>query len=141
MNSMLFLRIASVISALFAAGHTLGGTQSWSPPGETEVLRAMRSFRFDAEGVSRSYSDFYIGFGYTITICLLLQAVLLWQLAAIAKADPLRVRGVVVSFLLASVASAFVSWKFIFALPAVFSVVIAACLGTAIVTARRGAGE
>ena len=138
MSSTLFLRIASVVSLLFAAGHTLGGTQSWSPPGETDVLRAMRSFRFDAEGASRTYSDFYLGFGFTISVYLLLQAVLLWQLATMARADPVGVRLPIVSFFLASVASALVSWRFIFAVPVVFSVVVAACLGAAFLTARPG---
>ncbi len=139
MNTTLFLRIASIISLLFAAGHILGGMQSWSPPGETEVLRAMRTFRFDAEGSSRTYLDFYLGFGHMISVYLLLQAALLWQLAAIARADALRVRPSIASFFLASVASAFLSWKFIFAVPVVFSVVLAACLGAAFVTSRRGA--
>ena len=37
----LFLRIASIISLLFATGHTLGGLKKWSPMGDNEVLRAM----------------------------------------------------------------------------------------------------
>ena len=31
MTPSLLLRIGSIASLLFAAGHTLGGTQSWSP--------------------------------------------------------------------------------------------------------------
>lgn len=139
MNPTLFLRIGSVVSLLFAAGHTMGALQSWSPPGETDVLRAMGSFRFDAEGVSRTYLDFYIGFGYTIGIFLLLQAVLLWQIAAMARGDPHGVRPLIGAFLLASVASALVSWRFIFAVPAVWFAILAACLGAALVTSRRRA--
>jgi hypothetical protein len=136
MSSTLFLRFASLVSLLFAVGHTLGGTQSWSPQGETEVLRAMRSFRFDAEGVSRTYADFYLGFGFTISIYLLLQAVLLWQLAPIARAEPGRVRPLLASLFLASAASAFVSGRFIFAIPVIFSAAVAACLGAAFLAAR-----
>jgi hypothetical protein len=138
MSTTLFLRIASVIALLFAAGHTLGGTRSWSPQGETEVLQAMRSVRFETEGVTRTYLDFYLGFGHTISIYLFLQAMLLWQLAAIAKSDPPRARPMIASFFLASVTTAFVSWKFIFALPALFAVVLAAALGVAFVLSRRG---
>ena len=128
-----FLRAASVLSFLFAAGHTLGGKESWSPPGETDVLAAMRSFRFDAEGVNRTYLEFYLGFGYTISIYLLLQAVVLWQLAAVAKAAPRLARPMIAAVLVASLASAVVSWKFIFAVPALFSVLVAACLAAALV--------
>jgi hypothetical protein len=135
-NSTLFLRIASIVSLLFAAGHTLGGTESWSPAGETQVLGAMRSFRFDAEGVSRTYLDFYLGFGFIISVYLLLQAVLLWQLATMAKMDSAHVRPLVVSLFLASLASGVLSWRFIFAVPVIFSAVIAGCLGTAFLVSR-----
>ena len=139
MSSTLFLRIASIVSVLFAGGHTLGGTESWSPAGETEVLAAMRSFHFDTEGVSRTYLDFYLGFGFIISVYLLLQAALLWQVATMAKTDPARVRSLVASFFVASLASGVLSWRFIFAVPAIFSAVIAVCLATAFLLSRRTA--
>jgi hypothetical protein len=128
MKPVLLLRIASVISLLFAVLHTLGGADSWSPVGETDVLRAMRAYHFDAGGVSRTYLDFYLGLGFSVGVFLLLQAVLLWQLATIAQVDSIRIRPMVVSFIVASLACAFLSWKFIFVAPAIFSVVIAALL-------------
>jgi hypothetical protein len=138
-TTSLLLRIASIISLLFAAGHTAGASQSWSPAGETEVLRAMRSFQFTAEGVNRTYWDFHTGFGFIISIYLFLQSVLLWQLAAIAKTDPVRVRPLTASFFLASVASVLVSSRFIFAIPAVFAGLIAVCLGVTFLTMRAEA--
>jgi hypothetical protein len=131
------LRITSIISLLFAVGHTLGGQKSWSPIGENDVFRAMKSFSFQTEGVSRTYLDFYLGFGFILGVYLLLQAVLLWQLATIAKTDPLLARPPVASFFVASVASAWLSWTFIFPLPAVFSAVIAVCLGLAFYLAGK----
>jgi len=47
MTTSLLLRVASIISLLFAAGHTLGGRNAWSPAGENNVLQAMRTVRFD----------------------------------------------------------------------------------------------
>ena len=88
MKTSPLLRLASLVTLLFAAGHTLGGLDSWSPVGENDILRAMKSFRFDAEGVSRTYFDLYRGFGLSISVYLILQTVLLWQLAMIAKLDP-----------------------------------------------------
>jgi hypothetical protein len=137
MKPSLLLRIASMITLLIAAGHTAGGLSFWSPGGETEVLRAMRSFHFDAAGVSRTYLDFYLGFGFIISIYLLTQAVALWQLASIAKADPIRVRPLVGSFLLASVVSAFLSWRFIFLVPVVSLTAVAVCLGLAFYAAGK----
>jgi hypothetical protein len=137
MKPSLWLRIASIITLLLAAGHTAGGLSFWSPAGETEVLRAMRSFHFDALGVSRTYLDFYLGFGFVIGIYLLMQAVALWQLASMAKADPFRVRPLIGSFLLASVVSAFLSWRFIFLVPVVSFTAVAACLGLAFYAAGK----
>jgi hypothetical protein len=131
MKAPLLLRIASVLSLLFAVGHTSGGTDFWSPEGETEVLRAMRAFHFDVMGVSRSYLDFYLGFGYTIGVYMLAQVVMLWQLATMAKTDPQKVRPLVGTLLLVSVASALLSWQFIFIVPVVSSIAVAVCLGLA----------
>jgi hypothetical protein len=136
----LLLRIASVLSLLLAVGHTVSGFSSWSPGGETEVLRAMRSFHFDAAGVSRSYLDFYLGFGFINGIYVLTQAVVLWQLASMAQIDPIRVRPLAGSFFVASVASALLSWKFIFLVPVILFAAIAACLGLAFHAARRTQG-
>ena len=137
MKPKLLLRIASVITLLLAVGHTAGGLSFWSPAGETEVLRAMRSFHFDAAGVSRTYLDFYLGFGFISGIYLFAQAVALWQLASMAKADPIGVRPLVGSFLLASAVSAFLSWRFIFVLPVVSFTAVAACLALAFYAAGK----
>lgn len=131
------LRITSLISLIFAVGHCLGSLESWSPVGETEVLRAMKSFHFETEGVIRTYFDFYLGFGLILSVYLFLQAVLLWQLAALAKTEALRLRPLIVSFFMASVVSAGLSWKFIFAVPAFSFVVIAVGLGFAFFVASR----
>jgi len=137
MKASILLRTASIITLVLAAGHTSGGLSFWSPPGETEVLRAMRSFHFDAGGVSRTYLDFYLGFGFIIGVYLLAQAIVLWQLASMAKADPIRVRPLIGSFLLASIVAVFLSWRFIFLLPVVSFTLVAVCLGLAFYAAGK----
>jgi hypothetical protein len=92
----------------------------------------MRSFHFDAAGTSRTYLDFYLGFGYTITVYLIMQVVALWQLATIAKSNAQSVRPLIGLFLLTSVASAALSWRFIFVIPVVSNLAIAVCLGLAL---------
>jgi hypothetical protein len=134
----LFLRAASVLTLLFAAGHLLGGKDSWSPVGETDVLRAIRSFRFDAGGADRTYMDFYLGFGFTLGVYLLLQTVLLWQLASIATRDSVQARPMIASILVALIASAVLSWMFILPVPAISFAVIAACLALALLMSRHG---
>jgi hypothetical protein len=97
----------------------------------------MRSFHFDAGGTSRTYLDFYLGFGFINSVYLLIQAVALWQLASIAKSDALRTRPLIGSFLLACVASAALSWRFIFIVPVISFTVIAVCLGLAFFAAGK----
>ena len=53
MTTRLLPRIASVISLVFTAGHSLGGLSQWSPMGDNEVLRAMTAVRFDTMGANR----------------------------------------------------------------------------------------
>jgi hypothetical protein len=97
----------------------------------------MRSFEFDAMGATRSYADFYLGFGLYIGVLLLLQAVLLWQLGALAAADARRARPLVAAMFIASVAGTVVVWQFIFVLPALFSAATAFCLGLSLFAPTR----
>jgi hypothetical protein len=128
MNVLFWLRTSAVVSIVFAAGHTLGGRSSWSPAGETAVLAAMRATPYSVEGVSRTYLDFYRGFGYSLSVSMLLQGVVLWQLGAIARTNPALVRPIVGSFAAASVVGLVVTWMFLFPVPVVFGAVLSACL-------------
>jgi hypothetical protein len=136
MNVVLWLRVSSIVSVLFAVGHTLGGRGAWSPIGETDVLASMRTYRFDVQGVSRSYLDFYRGFGFSLSVFLLLQGIVLWQLCAIAKTNPAQLRPIIASFTVASIAGGIISWSFLFPIPAVFSAGLSACLALALLSAR-----
>jgi hypothetical protein len=131
------LRIAAILSLITAAGHTLGARSSWSPAGENDTLRNMRSFHMDVFGVSRTYHDFFMGFGLSLSIYLLLQTVLLWLIASLAKRDLASARPFIAVFLLASVALVCVSWVFIFPVPAAFSASVTVCLIVSYVLALK----
>ena len=138
MKAFHFLRIAGVLTLLYFAGHTIG--MPWTPYTDleaTSVLEAMKSHSFEAEGFKGTYWDLYIGFGLIITFYLLVQAAVLWQVASLAKTDAIRVRPIVVSFLIAFVINAALSWKYFFAVPVVMAGLIAICLATALVLAGR----
>jgi hypothetical protein len=137
MTASRWLRVAAVIMVLFAAGHTMGGQKAWSPAGETPVLQQMREFRFDAMGTSRSYFEFYLGFGYSITVLQLMQAVLLWQVAGLAREDAARVRPLIATFLIAAIASTILTWRYIFLIPVIFSIVYTLTVAFAYVAAGR----
>lgn len=136
MTTTRWLRISSVIALLFAAGHSLGARKQWSPMGENPVLTAMRETRFETMGVSRSYLDFYMGFGHSLSVAGLMLAVLLWQLARSARTDALGVRPMIATIALATAANCVIAWRFIFPVPALFLMVLAAALAVAFAVAR-----
>jgi len=131
------LRIASVISLVFSWGHTMGGFKGWSPVGDNPVLASMKAFHFDVEGVSRSYYEFYRGFGFLLTVFLILQAVLLWQLASLAKNNRSAARRLAWSIFLASIPTGILSWIFLFPVPVYFDVLLTACLAWAVFSLVR----
>ena len=136
MTTTLWLRISSVITALFAAGHTLGGRKHWSPMGENAVLSAMRDVHFQTMGVNRSYLDFYSAFGWSLSVAQLMLAVLLWQIASLARTNARAVKPMIAVIAIAMAATGVIAWQMLFPLPALFSLVLVASLVVAFARAR-----
>lgn len=136
MTATLLLRVAAIISLLFTAGHTMGGLKKWSPMGDNPVLKAMTDVRFEVMGANRSYLDFFMGFGWSLSVTMLLQSILLWQIANLARTDAPRVRPIIAVFALAQLAGGIIAWRFIFPVPALFSVILLVALVAAFVLAR-----
>jgi len=85
-------------------------------------------------GANRSYLDFFMGFGWSLSVLMLMETILLWQLASMAKTEPARVRPMIAVIALATVGSGVIAWRFIFPIPVLFSAVLAVVLGLAYVT-------
>ncbi len=139
MTTSLMLRIAALVTLLYCAGHTLGAP--WTPatgPLEAPVLEAMKTHRFEALGSSRTYWEFYCGFGWVISGYLLLQAVVLWQMTGLARVNSSIMRPIIASFLVSFALNALLVWKFFFAVPLALAVTIAACLAIALSLASGG---
>lgn len=124
MTRIVWLRISSIILVLFAVGHTIGGFKKWSPMGDNAVLNTMADVHFQTYGVSRSYLDFFMGFGWSLSAGMMLQAVLLWQMSKLAAESASIVRSMIAVFILSTLASVMISWAFLFPTPALFSVVL-----------------
>ncbi len=138
-SAPLWLRIAAGLAALYAAGHTLG--HPWTAPHDLMaqgVTVAMQGVHFEAAGHSRSYWDFYQGFGFALSVLLALQAVLLWQLAALARSGR-GYRIAALAHLLAFLCLAGVAYRYLFALPMWLGLAIAACLAAALLSPRADA--
>jgi hypothetical protein len=136
MTTTRLLRIAAAISLLFTLGHSMGGLQKWSPMGENAVLKAMTDVRFDTMGLRRSYLDFYLGLGWSLSVFMVMETILLWQLASLAKTEAARLRPIIAVIALATAGSGIIAWRFILPIPALFSVVLAIPLVFAYVAAN-----
>jgi len=77
-----------------------------------------------------------MGFGWSLSVLMLLQTVLLWQLASLARADRARVRPMIAVFAVATLASGVIAWRFIFLIPALFAGAEVMVLVAAFVVAR-----
>lgn len=111
----------------------------WTPSqgGQTDaVVGGMRSFHFDVFGSTRSYWDFYLGFGLTVSVLQLLESVVLWLLAGLATDAPERARPFVLACLAANLAQLVLVLRFFFLPPIVLSVALTLCLGLAAWSAR-----
>lgn len=131
MRASIFYRAAAVLLVLFAVGHTLGFRQSDPKWGVDALLASLRSTHFDAQGFSRTYWDFYVGFGLFVTVFLLLAAVIAWQLGGLAAESLRNARGIAWSLAVCFAAVTFLSWRYFFVIPIVFSIVITVCLAAA----------
>jgi len=137
MSPALLYRIASVLLVLFAAGHTLGFRRVDPRWGIDATIGALKATQFQVQGFTRSYWGFYTGFGLFVTVLLVFTGILAWQLGALPK-DTLRsLRVVTWALALSFVAVTFLSWRYFFIAPLVFSGVVAACLLLAAWSAAR----
>ena len=128
MKASLLYRIAAVLLMLFAAGHTLGFSQSDPAWGIDTLLGSMRSIHFDAMGFQRTYWDFFVAAGYSVGVFYVFAAVLAWQLGGL-PADTLgAMRLTAWAFALAFAAIMVLSWVYLFTIPIVFSTLITICL-------------
>src|SRR5258708_11346635 len=129
MKASVLYRIASVLILLLDAGHTSGFP--WSDPKWAVDLTAMRSTHFDILGFSRTYWDFYVGFGLFASVFILLAAILAWQLGGLPANTRALMRGTAWTLALCFAAITVLSWRYFFILPIVFSTVITVFLTAA----------
>ena len=137
MKAALLYRMASVLFVLFAAGHTFGFLNFKPPTAEgLAVLDAMNNVHF---GPNLSYGSFYVGFGLFVTVYLLFSAFLAWFLARLAGRLPQAIGVLGWAFFAVQLASLVLACVYFAAPQAVFSALVAACLGWAMWRVR-GAG-
>jgi hypothetical protein len=128
MKASLFYRIAAVLLLLFAVGHTLGFRQSDPSWGVGTLLGSMRSIHFEVQGFSRTYWDLFVAAGFSVGVFYFFAAILAWQLGSLPAETVVLMRSTAWAFAVCFAAITVVSWRYLFILPIVFSIVITACL-------------
>jgi hypothetical protein len=124
-------RIAAVLLLLFAVSHTLAFRQSDPTWGVDTLLGSMRSIHFDVQGFNRTYWDFFEAAGFSVGVLYLFASILAWQLGGLPAGTLALMRGTAWAFALSFAAITLVSWRHLFIIPIVFSLVITVCLTAA----------
>lgn len=128
MKPSLLYRIASILLILFAVGHTLGFRQVDPKWGVDSLIQSMRSVHFNANGSERTYWDFFVGFGLFVTALMVLASVIAWQLGSLPAATLASMRLSAWGFVLCFAFVVFLSWRYFFLVPVIFSIAILVCL-------------
>ena len=128
MKASIFYRVAATVLLLFAIAHTLGFRQSDPKWGVDALLVSMRSIHFDVQGFSRTYWDLFVAAGLSVGVFYLFAAILAWQLGGLPAETLARMRVIAWAFALCFAAITVVSWRYLFVLPIVVSIVVTVCL-------------
>ena len=137
MSSVILYRISAVLLLLFALGHQLGFRKVNPRWGVASLVDGMKATHFSVQGARRTYWDFFSGFGFFVTVLLLLSAVLAWQFAGLPAATLASLRVVLWAFAGCYVVIAALTWRYFFLAPVLFSVLVA--LGLVLAAWRAGA--
>jgi hypothetical protein len=127
----IFYRIASVLLLIFAALHTFGFRQVDASWGVDSMIGSMRSIHFDIMGTSRTYWDFFVGFGFLFSVFLVFTAVLTWQLGRLPDRTLAPMRGIAWTLVICFAAVMIVCLTYTFIVPKVLSVLVLVCLAAA----------
>ena len=119
-------RTAAVLILLFDLGHSAGCP--WSDAAWAVDLGAIRSTHFHIAGFSRTYADFYVGFGLQVSVLLLLAGILAWQLGSVSMETLREMRATAWALALGFGAVTVLSWRYFFSIPIAFSSAITVCL-------------
>src|ERR1700722_3321546 len=142
MRTQSLLRIASIVALLFGIGHTIG--YPWVGDVSTQQfdqISAVKSITAVTQGFLRSYWDFHIGFGITISLLFLVQAIIFWQLGSFGEREPKSARFVAAVFGVFYIACTAVNCMFFFWAPIICSAILSACLVTASMRAPVSSGS
>lgn len=126
MKGFTSFRIAAVLALLFCAGHTAGGMLSRRSlgPASDAVFAAMQSTHFIFNGADCTWYGFWLGFGLTVSVFLLLVAGTALTLDRVTPGAWPQVRPLAYGLIVAMACNGVVAFRYFFAGPTVISALI-----------------
>jgi hypothetical protein len=123
-------RIATYLLVLFCAAHTAGGmlAQESLGPSADAVFEQMKAVQFQFNGATCTWYGFWFGFGITVSVFLLLSAVIAWQLDKVPPNSWPAVSTIAWALVVSHAINAYLSWRYFFLGPVIFGVVITALM-------------
>jgi hypothetical protein len=131
MRASLLYRISSILLVLFAIDHTVGFSQIDPAWHVDSLVESMKSVHFNVNGSERTYWDFFFGFGLFVTVLMLFASSVAWQLGGLPPSTLAAMRASAWGFAISFAVIAWLSWRYFFIIPLVFSIVIFLCLAAA----------
>jgi hypothetical protein len=124
MKASLLYRISAILLVLFAIGHTLGFRQIDPNWGVDSLVQSMKSIHFNVNGADRTYWDFFVGFGLFVTVLMLFASIVAWQFGSLPSETLAAMRVSTWAFVVCFAVVAYLSWRYFFMVPVVFSLAI-----------------
>jgi hypothetical protein len=132
-------RIACYLSVLFCVAHTIGALltePSFGMPAHA-VFELMKSVKFDCDGASCTWYGFWFGFGITVSLFLLVSAIIAWQLDKVTPENWPVVSVIAWALFAVHVINVAICWKYFFVAAGVSQTLIAIFLGIGALRKQR----
>jgi hypothetical protein len=126
MKQITAFRTASVLLLVFCVLHTAGGmlAQKSLGPASDAVFESMKRVHFDFNGADCTWYGFWFGFGITVSIFLVLSAIVAWQLGRVPSELWPHFQVISWALVVAHAGNTLISWKYFFSGPGVFGTLI-----------------
>jgi len=105
--------------------------------GVDSLVGLMKTAHFQVQGMTRSYWDFFSGFGFFVTVLLLFAGILAWQLGGLSTDTLQKLTLVTWTLAFSFVVITFLSWRYFFIAPLVSSALVSLILLLAAWSAGR----
>jgi len=126
--STIILRLTAIVSVAWAIGHTYGTLAIINGPSND----ALDSQILMVESVAKTFTDVFSGYGYFITVYMLMQAAVLWLISILmTKEMPVTIFIWVV--MIGSLSTAVISVLYLIIIPVIFSMIIAILLAIVLI--------